>query len=110
MAEQVRLANEHVDNWYNGRNHLDLVREMCRNLCNIREEEIPRSIAGCKKMLRRIYINIYDYVEGRYDLQKGTRRELFQRCKQLKRECGYGFFPIHNARAEGLKDLLKHLS
>lgn len=108
-AEQRRIANEGVNNWANNRNHLELVREMCENLCRLREEDVPRTITKCKELLKRIYINIYDYVQKNYDFQMRTPRALIRRCKQLQRERGYGYFPIQMAKAVGLKDLLRQL-
>lgn len=108
-AEQFHFANEGVNNWANGRSHLEMVQEMCKNLLDLREDEIPVTINRCKHLLRSTYINLYDYVEGRYYMKKQTARDLLQRCKQLKRERGYGFYSVENARTEGLKDLLRGL-
>lgn len=102
-------ADERVDNWAGNRSHLELVQEMCRHLLNLSEDEVPGSITKCKELLRPIFINLYDYVEGRYHLQFQSARDLFKRCKKLRRKEGYGFYSKGKAKTEGLKDLLRHL-
>jgi hypothetical protein len=108
-AEQFHFANEGVNNWANGRSHLEMVQEMCKNLLGLREDEFPVNITRCKQLLRSTYINLYDYVRGRYDMQYGSARELIQRSKQLRRERGYGFYSVENAKTEGRKHLLRGL-
>lgn len=101
------VAYESVESWAGCRSHLEIVQEMCRNLLQLEEGEVPSSITQCKKLFRLIFINIYDYVDGIYDKRFKTIVELRKRCKNLQRNRGYGFYPIKEAKSDGLKDLLR---
>ena len=55
------------------------------------------SMRLCKKRLRRVYINIFDYVAGKYSLQMKSLSELRKRCEEG------GYYPKKRAKTEGLR-------
>ena len=65
--------------------------------------EVPSSITQCKKILKGVFINIFDYVDGKYDLKQPDRKALKNRCRER------GFFPKKKAKSEHLNQLLQHL-
>jgi len=74
--EQEKKVQE-VNDYFEGKSKLEILQEMCYNLFG----EQPDSASGCKKLLRPIYINIYDYVDGYYQFKFDTWHEFRDRCE-----------------------------
>lgn len=79
----------------------------------IKEGANVSSITQCKKHLKKVYINIYDYVamlEGR-ESEYGEAKFVCKNLKELRIRCGEaGFYPKKHAKAGTLKHLLKVLT
>eukprot|EP00049_Salpingoeca_infusionum_P019485 m.362082 g.362082 ORF g.362082 m.362082 type:complete len:142 (-) comp20077_c0_seq1:104-529(-) len=95
--QDIQDVNDH----FMGRDELDILQDMVRNLTE--EQDPPTSKRGCRELLLDVYINIFDYVEGKYHLACDTKRELRRRC-QLR-----GHFPLDKAKSEQLRGLLQFL-
>eukprot|EP00051_Salpingoeca_urceolata_P006692 m.88584 g.88584 ORF g.88584 m.88584 type:complete len:134 (+) comp14947_c0_seq3:492-893(+) len=93
--EAIRDVLEH----FGDRDELDILREMVENLLGEDSDDLSRT--ACRDLLRDVFINIFDYVQGDYDQICDTKRELRARCRRI------GFFPKERAKAEGLRALLK---
>lgn len=96
------LAN--VDTFFKGKTSLSVAREAVSALLGVPPETVEAmSMRKCRRELEGVYINIFDYVAGKYSLQVATLGELRKRCKKR------GIYPKERAKEEGLKILLEHL-
>ena len=93
--KDVRRVNAHFSN----RSKLDVYQEVCKRLVG----EIPPSVTKCEATLNGIHINIFDYVDEKYDMKMKNRRELIERCKRR------GYYPRQRAKDENLRCMLETL-
>jgi hypothetical protein len=75
-------------------------------------DPVPDSVAGCKTVLREVFVNIVDLVQYRKDCQQGKIASKPQKFRSLKKlsqyTCDEGkYYPKENAKAEMLRELLK---
>merc|ERR1719197_435234 len=99
-SEEVKIGevNDYFDNF---KSKLEIYQEVCKNLLG----EVPDSVSKCEELLKGVYINIFDYVEGNYD-------KTFENLSELRKYCrkgNPGFFPKERAKSENLRCLLKKL-
>jgi hypothetical protein len=78
-------------------------------------EPIPDSVAGCKTVLREVFVNIVDLMQYRKDCQHGKRASKPQKFRSLKQLSQYTrneekYYNKENAKAEMLRELLKKVS
>jgi len=99
VKKQIKKAKdiEKVNEYFDGRDHLEIIQEICENLLGNHGDTISK----CQKMLDEIYINIFDYVDEEYDNLYDNKKDLMKRCRTR------GFFPKLEAKSQGLKDLLE---
>jgi len=99
--EKVKSIRDYhkVNEYFEGKSELTILKEMCQNLC----DEVPSTKSQCRKLLKGVYINIYDYVDREYWRKVATIRQLRYRCKER------GYFNRERAKSEGLRHLLKIL-
>ena len=95
-TKDVARVNAHFED----RTELDILQEMVLKLMNV---DPPATRTACAKLLDKVYINIFDYVDGHYDRACRSRTGLLKRCKAR------GFFPLKRAKSEQLRGLLKVL-
>ena len=102
--KKAAKANEidKVNRFFANKSPLRAAQEAVSALLGVSPETASAmSMTKCKKALTNVYINIYDYVAGKYKKQVLTLRALFQRCNKR------GYYPKEAAKDEGLKVLLK---
>jgi hypothetical protein len=103
-AERRRRQKEKriqkVNEWAHGKTTLEAIQEMCLNLVGEKRDTLTQ----CRKLLEvnNVYINIFDYVAGKYELQCDSLKELRKRCRN---RC----FPLDQAKQGPLRELLKKL-
>lgn len=79
--------------------------EMLQHICDELLGEHGPTITQCRNMLKKNkkFINIFDFVDGKYDKVCSSRAELRKRCEKR------GFFPLKKAKRSLLKELLQNL-
>jgi len=98
IQSNARIAA--VSRHFEDMSRLEIVQEMCLNLTG----EAPHSITQCKLLLRGIYINIFDYVEEKFDQKFSSKRKLANYTKSSGK-----VFPLRKAKSANLRYLLKEL-
>lgn len=106
-----RLHDLHVQNvnqYFNGRSELDILQEGVIRLLPERLDEggqPPAEVQQCRKLLRNLFVYIYDYTNGLNE-KLSSHGALLRKCLSDHR----GFFPKEAAKSEGLKILLRDFS
>ena len=92
-----------VDAYFKNKTGLCALQEAVTNLLKIPANEAHEmNEPQCKKALKGVYINIFDYVAKRFNQQKKNVWLLKKRCEVC------GFYPLKKAKSKGLKVFLKH--
>ena len=91
-----------VISWAGRRSEDSLWREICVKLTG----QSAHTTLECKQILaeEQIFINIFDFVEGKYELVWRTVGQLQGRCEET------GYFPLKRAKSTGLRALLVNFS
>eukprot|EP00053_Salpingoeca_punica_P017083 m.163386 g.163386 ORF g.163386 m.163386 type:complete len:127 (-) comp17110_c7_seq4:812-1192(-) len=91
---------DRVNNAFGGLTPLQCLQRICNKL----QLEGPfDSVSQCKRALQGVHIHILDFVNGRLQ-PLADLAALRRRCKEI------GYFPRQQAKSEGLRGLLHHLS
>ena len=93
-----------------GMTELKILQDMCDKLRDFidlgKDGAVPGTRTQCKSHLKKIYINIFDYIQGiatgKFLVLKSVS-ELNKRCNKI------GRFPLERAKSKGLKVFLKNL-
>eukprot|EP00039_Didymoeca_costata_P020349 m.340963 g.340963 ORF g.340963 m.340963 type:complete len:135 (-) comp19659_c0_seq1:105-509(-) len=103
----IKAVNEHFNSFGN---ELQMLKSMVRRL--FPKENVPKSKTKCRKLLKGVYVNIYDYVQEvvkqnnlkhvYYIEDNDNARRLFR--KRLKAR---GTYPLEQAKSDDLRGLLK---
>ena len=80
---------------------LCVAQEAVANLLKVpRKDTKVMSMRACKRALKGVYINIFDYVAKKYKKQVSSLNLLRKRCEVR------GFYPKEDAKSNNLKVLL----
>lgn len=91
----INIVNKTLNEKYNKLEHY---QELCTNILNKR----PNTITQCKKVLKTIYVNIWDIVDEKYT--------YFDNYKKFRKYTINGkIFPKDNAKGLNLNIFLKKL-
>ncbi len=83
-------------------NKLESAQQVCRLLCP--KEPVPQSLNAAKKMLAKVFINIFDFVDGYYNVRFANVRALAKYSKKHHK-----IFPKEAAKNSSVRVLLKML-
>eukprot|EP00054_Salpingoeca_dolichothecata_P038876 m.14725 g.14725 ORF g.14725 m.14725 type:complete len:127 (-) comp9285_c0_seq1:46-426(-) len=96
-AHQRKVSDmQRVEEHFSGLSLDDIYADLCKNLL----KKTPQSHRQAKRWLKRVFINIFDYVDGNYDKTYRHRYQLQQRCRKR------GFYSKDKAKNDNLRALL----